>query len=311
MGWQDRDYASDQDYYRGGTRRHYRGSGAGALSVTTSIIIANAIIYLMTHARGQLIDNWISHLAVMEAGAVLHGEVWRLFTATYMHANFWHVFVNMLVFYFVGPWLERTWGRRQFFVIYSLAGIAGNVLLTLAGFVGFVRLDSIGLGASGSVMGIFAAAAVLFPHAEVLVYFILPVRLRTVAIVLGIGYVYNVLQRGSNYGGDLCHLAGLAVGAWWAYSGSAWWSGTGKVHTTVGTGKPKSFLKGIIGDGNQPSLRQRIKQRQTDAADVDRILQKVYEQGIHALSPEERRQLSEASQRLNKDEAGAGRVDRL
>jgi hypothetical protein len=33
-----------------------------------------------------------------------------------------------------------------------------------------------------------------------------------------------VIERGANYGGEACHLAGLAFGVWWALHGDEWWS---------------------------------------------------------------------------------------
>ncbi len=211
MSWHDRDYANEPP-------ARYRGAGLGAVSVTGTLLAVNAFIAFLTLSDSRL-GHWLEWLGVMQANAVLHGQIWRLFTATYLHANLQHVFFNMLGLYFLGPPLEQLWGRRQFFLVYTIGGIAGNVLFTLAGLFGFINPLVVGLGASGSILTLLGAAAVLFPDARVYVYFLLPLRIRTAAVLYGVWYILNVLQRGANYGGDLCHIAGLIVGITCAYSG--------------------------------------------------------------------------------------------
>ena len=299
MGWQDRPYAHHDDDQP--PRPYYRGPRAAGISVTTAIIIANVIVYVLMFYGGPRVCNWIVNFGVMQGAAVLHGQFWRLLTATYMHAGLTHIFVNMLFLYFLGPALERVWGRRQFLLVYTLAGVAGNVLLTAAGLVGFIDPFLPGLCASGSVLGLLGAAAVLFPEAEVYVYFLFPVRIRTCVIFYSVWYAYNVWQKGPNYGGDLCHLAGLAVGVWWAYSGG--FSLSGRHRTKVDPSSAVRHLVSVLGgpsntsdqDSREPSGS--AEQRHTDAETIDRILAKIHQHGVDSLTPEEKNALSEASRR--------------
>lgn len=290
MGWQDREYAKEENAPR--RSLFGRGRGGRVYDVTTKIIIANAIVYIAPQLFTAL-ERPIYMFGWMQADLVYQKfQLWRLFTATYLHAGFVHIFINMLLLYFVGPALEQRWGGRQFFWVYTIAGIAGNVVLTIAGVTGYIQADIPGLGASGSVLSTLGAAAVLFPHAEVYVYFLFPVKIRTAVIVYAIWYAYNVYSQGSNYGGDICHLAGLGVGVFWAYRGAAWWD----------------RREPLFGSGHramrQPTFKQRVQTRQQDQATVDRILEKVYNQGVHSLSPSERRTLTEATDRLRQHEVG-------
>lgn len=300
MAWQDRPYAHDDD--NGPPQRpHYRGSGAGGVSVTTAIIIANIIVFALMFYAGQEISDWIVNFGIMKGAAVLHGQLWRLLTATYMHIGLTHLFINMLFLYFLGPALERVWGRRQFLLVYTLAGIAGNVLLTAASLVGFISPLQYGLGASGSVLALLGAAAVLFPEAEVYVYFLFPVRIRTCVIFYTVYYAYNVWQKGSNYGGDLCHLAGLAVGVWWAYSGG--FSLSGRHRTKIDPSSAVRHLASVLGGpptGSAAGARHpniAPEQRHPDAEAIDRILAKIHEHGVDSLTPDEKNVLAEASRR--------------
>jgi membrane associated rhomboid family serine protease len=309
MSWYDREYARDEGSGYGLRRSVYRGSGLSIWSASSTILWANIIVYLLLNSLNPRIADQLESFGVMQADAVLHGQVWRLLTATYLHANFGHIFMNMLGLYFLGPWLERVWGRRQFLLVYTLGGVAGNVLLTLAGLLRFMNPYTFGVGASGSILTLLGAAAVLFPEAEVFVYFLLPVRIRTAAIIFAVGYVWNVLHKGANYGGDICHLAGLGVGVWWAYSGGVSLSGR---HRSIPnpaslSAQFRSWIGRTLRRGPQkPSWRQRQEEARTDEETVDRILAKVYNGGgVHCLTPEEKRALTEASERQRAREARA------
>lgn len=294
----------------------FRGSGMGAVDVVTAVIIANVVMYFLTfftnigrtHIMGP---NFFEQFLPMQPKAVWSGQIWRLFTATYMHANFTHIFVNMLMLYFFGPVLERRWGGRQFLIVYTLGGIAGNILLALGGRIGLIGWDTFGLGASGSIWTLMAAAAVYYPNSELLIYFLFPVRLRTAVTVYFIWFVWNILDKGRNYGGDMCHLAGLLFGVYWAKTGGwAWASG---MYGSTGGGFG-GFFKRKVGPGfrqtfsggpKAATFRERVEQRKADAATVDEILAKVYEKGIHSLSPAEKSALNEATARLKEEEKRA------
>jgi len=302
MSWRDRPYAH-RDYDTQGARHaRYHGSGLSGLSVVTTLIIINVVVHFLTYSVSEEMFRVAWGWGVMQANAVLHGQVWRLLTATYLHSpGFNHILFNMLGLYFFGPALERVWGPRQFFVVYTVGGIAGNILLTLAGLVGFIDPNVPALGASGSVLAMLGACAVLFPKAEVYIYFLFPIRIRTFVAIYGIWFLYNVWQKGANYGGDLCHLGGLAVGLWWAYSGGISLSGR---HRTVVD--PASLLGKLTSrSGHTPSGRDlgtgtqwdETEQSPPDEQEVNRILRKVHEQGLDSLTSEEKETLREASRR--------------
>ena len=302
MGWRDRPYARQEHDAHGPRRSRYRGSGLSGLSVVTTLIIINVAVHFLTYSVSEDMFRVMWGWGVMQANAVRHGEVWRLLTATYLHSpGFNHILFNMLGLYFFGPALERVWGPRQFFVVYTAGGIAGNILLTLAGLVGFINPDVPALGASGSVLAMLGACAVLFPNAQVYVYFLFPIRIRTFVAIYGIWFLYNVWQKGANYGGDLCHLGGLAVGLWWAYSGGI--SLSGRHRTAV---DPSSLLGKLTSrSARTPSGRglgagtqwDETEQPPPDEQEVNRILRKVHEQGLDSLTPKEKQTLIDASRR--------------
>ena len=216
--------------------------------------------------------------------------------------NFFHIFANMLGLYFFGPALERVWGPRQFFLAYTVGGVAGNIVLTLASIVGFINPLTLGLGASGSVLTLIGAVAVLFPHAKVYVYFLFPIGVRTFALIYGLLFVLNITRQGSNYGGDICHLAGLLVGLWWARSGGISLSGRHRVRPTADSLLGSLFRRGRRLRRGSGAWQRRINQRRADEDVIDRILGKVRDQGVGSLTPGERRQLENATRRRREED---------
>ncbi len=301
MGWQDRDYAKEYEHRVAGRPAAPYSAYRPTRSVVKILIAVNIGVYvlcIMTAGPGRPIQHSpLFQFAAMTTNGVLHGHVWRMVTADYLHWSTGHIFMNMLGLYFLGRPLEQIWGARKFFVVYTIAGILGSVFYLALDLAGWLAPGGVAAGASGCVLGLLGAAAVLFPHAEVYIYFLFPVKIRVVAVVLGALYVLNIFQSGSNAGGDACHLAGLAFGVWWAMKGEQWWGG----YRRQVRAKPV----------RTPGFGQRIAQRRADAELVDRILSKVNTHGIASLTARERRALSEATDRQREDERRFGRADRL
>lgn len=307
MSWQQREYAPEDEYQFGGSR--YRGSGMQTLSVTSTIIIANAVMYFLAPPPRAFAPSLLWQKLALIPEAVLHGEVWRIFSATYLHGSLAHIMFNMIALYFLGPALEQVWGRRQFFLVYTVGGLAGFFLLTLAAVVGVIDPRIPAIGASGCILTLLGAAAVLFPDARVYVYFLFPVRIRTCAIVYGIWYIYNIYNKGSNFGGDICHIVGLLFGIAWAYRGG--FSISGKHRTVVSPasllGKLGSSLSGTPRSG-PGAWDAKMRQRREDEELIDRILVKIHEHGIQSLTPREQEELAAATRRRREEEK---RIDQM
>ncbi|RLV26995.1 rhomboid family intramembrane serine protease [Streptococcus iniae] len=78
-------------------------------------------------------------------------ELWRLVTPIFIHIGWNHFLINVFTLYFVGQLAESLFGSKQFFVIYLLSGIMGN-LFTL-----IITPNIVAAGASTSLFGLFTA----------------------------------------------------------------------------------------------------------------------------------------------------------
>ncbi|MGB7533679.1 MAG: rhomboid family intramembrane serine protease [Halobacteriota archaeon] len=128
---------------------------------------------------------------------------WTLVTHLFLHGSFEHFFINMLVFFFFAPVLERKIGSSKFLLIFFLAGLFAGIGWSLTSV-------SPAVGASGALMGIFATLAVLMPRMRVYLFFIVPLEIWVVVILFAL---YDFFMIGS---GDMiahtAHLSGLFFG---------------------------------------------------------------------------------------------------
>jgi membrane associated rhomboid family serine protease len=85
---------------------------------------------------------------------IADGEYYRLLTAGFMHAGFFHLLFNMLSLYILGSILEPAVGRVRFGLIYFVSLLAGSFGALL------VEPESPTVGASGAIFGLMAAAAI-------------------------------------------------------------------------------------------------------------------------------------------------------
>ncbi|CAM5764055.1 hypothetical protein LMIY3S_01018 [Labrys miyagiensis] len=90
----------------------------------------------------------LSYPLVMEAG-----QWWRIFTAPLLHADLTHIGFNCFALFLIGRLLEPLIGRRWTAAVFAVSAIGGS-LMSLA----VNPINVIGIGASGGIVGLFAAA---------------------------------------------------------------------------------------------------------------------------------------------------------
>lgn len=171
--------------------------GAGA-SITRILLITNILIYVGTSiASNSYIQT--SHEVLILVGQanylVLQGYVWQMFTSIFVHVNLIHLLGNMLFLMIFGMGAEVLFGRRQYLIIYFSSGLFGS-LLSL-----FMGLNTVSVGASGAIFGIFGAVTI---YSE---------RLDAQSILMALVYslYFLMLNIGVNVN-VYAHAGGLLVG---------------------------------------------------------------------------------------------------
>ena len=218
------------------------------------------------------------------------GELWRLLTYQFLHANLGHIMFNMIALWFFGPVVEERFGHWRFLLYYLFCGVAAALFSSLLGYMGFFdpewRFIPM-VGASGSIYGIMAACAVLFPHARVQLLFP-PVNLsvRQFALaVLGVAAAVIIFQW-NNAGGEAGHLGGMFAG----------FILTLLILWKEKMSSPRRKAASSSHYSPEPSSR-RPAQAYPSEKEVDEIMEKISRSGLSSLTEEEREILRRASPR--------------
>lgn len=232
-------------------------------------------------------------------------EFWRFIGFQFLHANFTHLLFNMIGLFFFGPLAERYLGTKRYLAFYLLCGIFGALMYLLLNLGGFMVQSMAGtqiaipgllfdspytplVGASAGVYGILLAGAYLAPRAKVLLFFFLPMELRTLAYLLVIVAFVSLIFRGANAGGEAGHLGGALAGFYFIRNPQhlhGFFDILGRVDPTSHHYRDKRPVGKSKGRGGPTDV------------EIDAVLQKVHEKGLHALDDRERAILREASRR--------------
>lgn len=224
------------------------------ISVTNALIIINVVVFLVgiMVQREALLGipfPQAPKTSIFEIlcayswfTCFLEGEIWRVITYQFVHANFGHILFNMWALYFFGPAVENAMGPRRFLAFYLACGVAGalfssllagmnifsslpdvpqnelicNQLASFAGYEGHVDCwEMIPLvGASAAIYGVMVACAFMYPDVQISLLFPpVTLRLRTFAIIIIALASGTILFNLSNAGGEAGHLGGVIMGA--------------------------------------------------------------------------------------------------
>ena len=158
------------------------------------IVIGNVAVYVLMLLTQANDANALSFLT-FNLNALLHGEVWRLVTFVFVpaYSSPFALLISLYFYYWIGSTLERQWGTAKFNLYYisgallTILGvvlarlITGNPYLTAAG-TGYVNLS------------MFFAFAFLFPDTTVLLFFILPVKMKWLAYLDGALFAFDIIK---------------------------------------------------------------------------------------------------------------------
>jgi membrane associated rhomboid family serine protease len=191
--------------------------------IVFNLIIINVLVFLAQKVFDKGNGGALSEKLAIHHYASDFFEPYQVVTNIFAHGSIGHIFFNMFALYTFGVWLERVWGHKRFLIFYLICGLFAGIIqmLFLSPETGY-RLTDEGirvlssegaLGASGAIMGLFAAFAYLFPNTELMMLF-LPVPIKAkymVAIMVAIDLFGQFGPVKTNMG-HFAHLSGLAMG---------------------------------------------------------------------------------------------------
>lgn len=233
----------------------------------TRLLLANGAMFLLAGFPG------VSGALVLVPGLVLI-RPWTVVTYMFLHADLMHLLFNMLGLYFFGPRLESRLGSRRFLTLYLVSGIAGALLSVFTPRAAIV-------GASGALFGVYYGYAHFWPRDRILIWAVIPVEARVLVIIMTVLALYG----GVAGGGGVAHFAHLGgfLGGFLYLRLSERYSAAARFRArTEPTGKASASdfarWRGINPDTMHPVNR----------GEYERVMQKIADQGVAALTPAER-----------------------
>jgi rhomboid protease GluP len=128
---------------------------------TYALVALMVLLFMLETAWGG--SEFLPTLFRMGAnvkGRVLGGEVFRLFSAAFLHIGWLHIILNLWALWVFGPFLEKVLGTARFLILYALSALGGSLSSVAFGKYG------LSAGASGALWGLMVAglALSLFPR---------------------------------------------------------------------------------------------------------------------------------------------------
>ena len=138
------------------------------------IVIGTALVWLLDYVVGLRAGVYVSWYLQFDKERILRGEVWRVITFVFVPRDNrpFYFIISMYFYWFIGTGLERAWGSFRFDIFYFL-GVLCNVV---CGFiVGVATVEYLHLS-------MFIAYAIVNPNDRVLLFFIIPIKMKWLAI---------------------------------------------------------------------------------------------------------------------------------
>jgi membrane associated rhomboid family serine protease len=241
---------------------------------------------------------------------------WTIATYMFVHAWLAHLAFNMFTLWMFGPRLEQAWGTRAFVQFYLWCGVGGAIAHLL------FAPDTAVIGASGAISGVLVAYALHWPDEEVYLFGVIPMKSKwLIAAMIAMNIVFALSpSSGIDW---TAHVGGMGFG--WLFL---------KLYSLGGLDRVRGWVSSVPDESEDmpravPRVRSQMRDRERGvdevvtrsnavvlreskplthtpkqetpkeyAARVNRVLDKISQQGIGSLSGDERRLLEDMSRKL-------------
>jgi membrane associated rhomboid family serine protease len=268
----------------------FRGRQNGVIQ----LLVINCGMFLVLKLAGLLawfsgagnLDMYFLHyLGLAPIPSEFLFKPWTLLTYSLVHTSLLHLVFNMISLYIFGQILQDFLGPKRLPWFFAAGGLSGGLLFIAVALISrqtgaWFPVSGHLHGASGAVYGIICAAAFLVPNYSINLMFFGPVKLKYIALVFVLISLVEI--PGGNPGGNIAHIGGALGGVLYLrYLQGAFRFRKPDVFKGRKEGKVVS-----MGSGRRfPS----------EEAELDFLLDKISDKGIHSLSRDEKNRLEELS----------------
>ncbi|MBP7604860.1 MAG: rhomboid family intramembrane serine protease [Spirochaetes bacterium] len=283
--------------------------GGPITPVVKNLLIINAGVFLFQQFASMLAPGMIEHLfGLNHQGLVYELRFWQIATYMFLHGGWLHILFNLLGLWMFAGDLEALWGSRLFLRYYLFCGIGAGVFIAAMNYFVVLRYGPnpfapyapTTLGASGAIYGILLAYGLTWPNREVLLYFLIPVKMKYLVLFFGVVEFFGTLTSVKGAGGNISHighLGGLVSGLVFIFIRSRSGATRGRA-AARGTSLWSRFARKRRLKKKQKEINERIEAKRI----IDVLLEKIAREGMSSLSPGERKRLDWARRHYYPDD---------
>ena len=277
--------------------------------INIAVFVLSGLVMMVGRGRGEQYaiqaESFLTLFHTPEAFSTFLSKPWSVFTYMFFHSGLFHIAGNMLLLYYMGRILLDFQDNKKFYTVYFGGGLLGAFLYMfihaiLPSFAGAGPMQ----GASGAVMAVVVATAVLLPNYELFFFRTFRVQLKWIAIVLvGIDVLYLTA---SNNGGHLAHIGGAIFGSLFILNQQ------GRLNLSLLSSIKNPFKPRFNVMDERDIIRNKKEKVKTEAStphraansngvnkprqeEIDAILDKINQSGYPSLTKEEKDLLFRAS----------------
>ena len=164
----------------------------GIQNLTMYIIICYVVGYFLAYLNPNLLS-----MLSLEPALILRGQIWRIITWVIyppsMSNILWFIVAIVFFYYPIGTSLERTWGNFRY-TLYILLGILFSVI---GAFILYFITGAYGIGSLFNTyyisLSVFLAYALSYPDMQILLWFVIPIKMKWMAILYGVIVFYDMI----------------------------------------------------------------------------------------------------------------------
>ncbi len=261
------------------------------------LLVANGVVYLLSITL--FTGTWFTDLfafSPLEAAR----KPWTFVTYMFVHVAFLHLVFDMLMLFFFGPRVERRMGGAAFARFYLLCGLGGPVMaFALSPFVPVTAF----VGASGAAFGVALAFALYWPHARIFIFPLpLPVPVKYLVTLLVALEMIPLVTGVSGGVAQVAHLGGFLFALLYL-KGEVYVDRRVRAAVEAETETPVLVPHQVSeSEAEEAGTAPRPAEPSADeiAREMDRLLDKISEQGMSSLTIAERRLLHDMSRHMRR-----------
>jgi membrane associated rhomboid family serine protease len=293
--------------------RHYmrpdyrpRAFLSSSMPVTVMLMIAITVVYVVQKFCSTYTRFPFDEYFALSNRGLSQWHVWQLLTYQFLHANPGHLVSNLLGLWFIGRPAEERMGKSGFLRCYFMSGVAGGVLQAALTWLFPLHFGLAPVvGASAGIVGVFAAFATMEPYGEMLLFFLIPVRMRYLLIAsIAVSLYFVLVPSGSM--AHAAHLGGILFGIgyihWGMNSAPAWdeWNPLRRKLRREKMIRAANVKPALLRRRPKADEPQDLPSEEFISKQVDPILDKISAHGIQSLTERERQILQAARARMSK-----------